>query len=289
MAVVGLLAALTVPLDSPSPVSPVPHTAAGDPVVGADCSVNPDDPKCHFSIDGEPSGTPSKGPKAASHGAANVEVCQDVPLMIPTTQHVVQVGDGSGSQGAVQRECTVNGQWVDSTLVFYPTDPSPATAHQLAQRAYQALVMPRPDVAMSPGLDVPQLTGLPVWLWLRPGSWAAKSVTLSADGVTVTATATPQRVLWSMGDGTTVTCAGPGTPFPEHPSGDGTTVSPTCGHTFHRTSAAEPGGAFHVTATIVWRVDWTGFGPGGTFPDIESSVGFPVRVIEAAALVTNSH
>jgi len=193
-----------------------------------------------------------------------------------------------GPLEAYQEQCTQGGKIVSSKLVFYP-QPSPASAQALAQKAYKTLDMPKPDVMMSPAETVPQLTGLPVWLWLKSGSWVPKSSTVSAGGITITATAAPQRVVWSMGDGATVTCAGPGTPFPGHPGGDGVAPSPTCGHTFRRTTAAEPGGAFHVTATIVWRVDWTGFGPGGTFPDVESSVGFPVRVIEAAALVTNSH
>lgn len=292
MIVVGLLAAVATQSGQPSPAPPAPHAPiVGDAFVGADCSTNPDAPECHFSIDGRSSTKSTSVLKAVPANASNVRTCQDVTLFIPLVQHIVTVGDPSVPERMTQQECTVNGRLVDTSLVFSPTDPvaSPVSAQQLAQHAYQALVMPRPDVDMSPGMDVPQLAGLPVWLWLKPGSWSPKSVTLTANGVTVTATATPRQVVWSMGDGTTETCAGPGTPFPGHPAGDGTAPSPTCGHTYRRTSATEPGGAFRVTTTIVWRVDWTGFGPGGTFPDVQSSVGFSVRVIEAAALVTNSH
>ncbi|MEY9855092.1 hypothetical protein ABH935_000691 [Catenulispora sp. GAS73] len=290
--IVGLVAAVAAPSGSPSPAPPAVHApAVGDWVVGADCSTNPDAPECHFSIDGM---SPTKLASISKAGPANtsdVRVCQEVPVFIPLVQHVVTVGDPSVAGRMTQQECTVNGRMVDSSLVFTPTDSAarPVSAQQLAQHAYQALVMPQPDVGMSPKADVPQLAGLPVWLWLKPGSWSSKSVTLTAGGVTVTATATPRQVVWSMGDGTTEICAGPGTPFPEHSTGDGTAPSPTCGHAYRRTSATEPGGAFHVTTTVAWRVDWTGFGPGGTFPDVESSTGFPVRVIEAAALVTNSH
>jgi hypothetical protein len=288
-AAVSLLAALTAPAVPPSPTPPTLHPSAiGSALVGADCSANPNAPECHFSIDGEPADVSAGSRKPATSTAATGRVCHDVPVFTPATKDTGQAGDGTGANGLKRRDCSVNGLFVDSTLIFYRTDPSALDAQQLAQRAEQALVMPRPAVEMSPEPDVAQLTGLPVWLWLEPGAWAPKSVTLSANGVTVTATATPQRVVWNMGDGSTVTCAGAGTPFPEHSSGDAMAPSPTCGHTFHRTSEMEPGGAFHVTATVVWRVDWTGFGPGGTFPDLESSVGFPVRVIEAAALVTNS-
>lgn len=222
----------------------------------------------------------------------NAPVCQDVAVpdhfdKLPS--QVVSQADPSytGPLDAYEEQCVQDGRIISLKLIFYPV-PSSTSAQDLAEKAYKTLVMPIPQVVMSPAANVPQLTGLPVWMWLEPGSWAPISSTVSAGPVTITATATPQRVLWTMGDGSTVTCAGPGTPFPEHPNSDGTTPSPTCGHTFHRTSEVEPGGAFHATATIVWRVDWTGFGPGGTFPDVESSIGFPVRVIEAAALVTNS-
>ena len=290
MVIVGLLAAMSAPAGLPSPVPPAPHEPTRiDAFVGANCSTNPDAPECDFSIDGGSSTKRASASKAVSAGRSNVRVCQDVPIFIPLVQHVVTVGDPSKAGRVTQQECWVNGRLVDN-LVFSSEDPSApvVSAQQLAQHAYQALVMPRPDVGMSPRAGVPQLAGLPVWLWLKSGSWSTKSVTLTASGMTVTATATPRQVVWSIGDGATEICTGPGTPFPEHPNADGTAPSPTCGHTYRRTSATEPGGAFHATTTIVWRVDWTGPGPGGTFPDVKSSTGFPVRVIEAAALVTNS-
>jgi hypothetical protein len=70
---------------------------------------------------------------------------------------------------------------------------------------------------------------------------------------------------------------------------DGLVPSPDCGHTYWRTSADQPGGVFDVTATITWRVVWTGLGSGGTFPNLTTTTHIPVRVVEAAALVTSSH
>ena len=242
-----------------------------------------------YAQDTAPAEVPRPAPASTSTDP-NAPICQDFPFSSGRLPgDVVNLADPSysGPLYAYQEQCTQGGKLISSRTVFYPV-PSPASAQALAENAYKALDMPKPQVGMSPAADVPQLTGLPVWLWLAPDSWMPKSLTVSAGGITIKTTATPQRVVWSLGDGSTVKCSGPGTPYPDHPSGDGTAQSPTCGHTFHRTSAIEPGGAFHATATIVWRVDWTGFGPGGTFPDLESSTGFPVRVIEAAALVTNS-
>jgi hypothetical protein len=69
------------------------------------------------------------------------------------------------------------------------------------------------------------------------------------------------RIDWDLGDGNSVTCQTPGTPWtPSH----GLEPSPDCGHTYLRESGALPGGAFRVTATSYWVVEWEGAGQTGT-------------------------
>ncbi|GHJ97725.1 hypothetical protein SNE510_72440 [Streptomyces sp. NE5-10] len=77
------------------------------------------------------------------------------------------------------------------------------------------------------------LIGMPMWLWATPtpSTFGPVSASASAGAVTVTATAKVTSVRWVMGDGTTVTCAGPGTPYK---TGYGATDSPTCGHRYTR-------------------------------------------------------
>ena len=77
-------------------------------------------------------------------------------------------------------------------------------------------------------------------------------------GGSVTATATPVSVTWRPGDGSTVTCHGAGTPYTS--ADDPAAPSPDCGHTYTRSSAGQPGGAFTATATITWDVAWQGAG-----------------------------
>ena len=60
-----------------------------------------------------------------------------------------------------------------------------------------------------------------------------------------------------MGDGSTVTCTGPGTPYA---ASYGKQSSPTCGHTYTRQ------GAYTVRATTYWVVTWAGIGQTGTIP-----------------------
>ena len=60
-----------------------------------------------------------------------------------------------------------------------------------------------------------------------------------------------------MGDGSTVVCRKPGTPYADR---FGKRSSPDCGHTFTRQ------GAYTVRATSYWVVTWAGIGQTGTIP-----------------------
>lgn len=157
--------------------------------------------------------------------------------------------------------------------------PSP---EELAGEARARLRLPSPVLASSPAGT--QLVRLPTWLWLDRVMWGPKSATASVPGVSVTATATPVSVSWSMGDGNTVTCTGPGTPFPVH--GDPQTASPDCGHTYLRSSASAPDESFPATATVSWRITWSGAGASGAFPDMTTTASASFRVAEAQAVGT---
>jgi hypothetical protein len=95
----------------------------------------------------------------------------------------------------------------------------------------------------------------------------------------VTATAQVTSIHWTMGDGTTVTCTGSGTPYRGSQS---MADSPDCGHRYTHTSSGQPGERFALTATSTWTVDWEAAGGGadsGQFTEFRTStVG--VRVAE---------
>lgn len=154
--------------------------------------------------------------------------------------------------------------------------PSPA---ELAEQAHSQLRLPAPRILASPRNE--QLVGLPTWLWLERVSWGEVSATAAVPGVSVTAVAHPRSVSWSMGDGTNLTCAGPGTPFPVGADPKG--ASPDCGYTYHWTSAGQPNLAYPVTATVHWTVTWSGAGQTGVFPDMTttSATAFPVAESQA--------
>jgi hypothetical protein len=127
------------------------------------------------------------------------------------------------------------------------------------------------------------LVGLPVWLWLQgAAAWQPVSATASVPGLSVTATATPTEVVWDMGDGTTVTCSSAGVAYT--PSAGGS-MSPECGHRYEQPSSAQPGGAYTVTATTTWRIDWSGGGAAGQLSQNRSS-SVQARIGELQVLVS---
>ncbi len=155
--------------------------------------------------------------------------------------------------------------------------PSPA---QLAQVARDQLRLPSPRIEASPVGE--QLVYLPTWLWLGREAWGAVSATASVPGVSVTAVARPESVVWSMGDGSTVTCTGPGTPYSS--SADPESPSPDCGYTYRTSSAGVPGEAYAVSATVEWTVSWSGAGQSGVFPGLATTSTANFRVAESQAL-----
>lgn len=161
-----------------------------------------------------------------------------------------------------------------------PALPSPA---QLAAEAVQQLGLAGPDIQTSPPAGTEQLVGLPTWLWtpVTATTWGTHSATAAVPGESVTATATAERIVWDLGDGATVTCAGPGTPY--QPGMDPHAASPTCGYTYTSSSAGQPDEAYPVMATTTWSVTWVGAGAQGQLT-VQRSSRTTLRVVEAQAV-----
>jgi hypothetical protein len=168
--------------------------------------------------------------------------------------------------------------------VAAPVLPNPAV---LAQQAVSQLTLPGFQIDASPATSADQLVGLPTWLWLDQAGWQPTTATAAVPGESVTATATPTSVTWNFGDGTSLTCQGPGTPYsagnsPQQPS-------PTCGHTYTTTSANQPNAAFTVTATVSWTVTWAGGGQAGNVPGLQNTATTNLRVADVQSLNTAFH
>jgi hypothetical protein len=156
--------------------------------------------------------------------------------------------------------------------------PSP---EMLGRQARARLDLPEVVIRLNPPAD--QLVNLPVWLTLDRTSWTVQSATASVPGVSVTATARPVRASWSMGDGGSVVCDGPGTAW--GPGTDPAAASPDCGYTYRRSSAGAAGGRFAVSVAVTWVVTWAGAGQTGTIPGLTTMGTVWVAVQESQAVI----
>lgn len=169
------------------------------------------------------------------------------------------------------------GEVVVERLFRYQPRVSVITPAELAQRATDELAIRYPEPRTSPSIAINQLVGIDTWLWVDPSAWQPITATAAIPGLSVSATATPRRVTWEMGDGTTVTCEGPGTPYDDsRPEADQAT---DCSHTY------QDRGAYTASVTITWAVRWSASdGGAGTLADVARTTQFPMNVAERQAV-----
>ncbi|MDT0275505.1 ATP/GTP-binding protein [Blastococcus goldschmidtiae] len=213
-------------------------SSGGVPETGGDAS--PQNP-CTYTV-AEPQPAPTSmfwGGRSPDDGAMYVQVCPRV--------------DGSG---------------LTTMLVFVANGTAPPAPpvdpRVLAEQAIASLVMRAPEIRMAPPPgSTSGLVGLPVWMWTERGEafLGPTRQSVSAGGVTVAAVGRVGRIVWDMGDGTTVVC-GAGTPY--SPGAEG--PSPDCGHVYAEASSRHVpgGGPWPVTATSTWTVTWSGGGLSGS-------------------------
>lgn len=159
-----------------------------------------------------------------------------------------------------------------------------ATPARLADTAVSRLPLRPAAIGMAPTPGSVGVVGAPVWLWtaVSPQTWGPISATASVPGLSVTAVANATSLVWDMGDGTTVSCSSPGTPY--H-AAYGFQPSPDCGYMYKRTSADQPGHAYRVTVTTTWRITWSGGGQSGVLTQTRST-GLDVQIGELQVLIT---
>jgi hypothetical protein len=192
--------------------------------------------------------------------------CTSGPIELLGVQELLGVGGPQPGYWAIT-ECTGPGApppsrpfWVTEPSPTPPSAatpaPSPAT---VAQQAAKTLHLASPTIEMAPPENTEQLVGVQAWLWVNPAEWQPESVSATVDGVTASATATPEEVIWNMGDGHSVTCHGPGTPY-EASNSNATT---DCSYTWMTPSTSQPSSTYRVTATIEFAVAWNAAGAAG--------------------------
>lgn len=221
--------------------------------------------------------------------------CTSGPIQILGIQEALGVGGPEPGYWAIT-ECTGPGAPPPSQPFWVATIPDPTPPYTAATapapatvgaEAAKTLQLSSPTIEMAPPENTEQIVGIQVWLWVSAAAWQPETVTATIDGVTASATATPEEVVWDMGDGHAVTCDSPGTAYdPSDPS-----ATTDCSYTWETPSASQPSGTYAVTATIEFAVAWSAAGAagGGNLGVVPGATATAqVRVGESEALNTSA-
>jgi hypothetical protein len=252
----------------------LPGTAveAADGVGGIACTQHPDSAEC--DVNARTHGDPTSPTSTQSASGSGDERACRLRRLDPQPPPPADTEAGAW----YTRDCPANTGMAQSEAIWLDARE---TAEQLALQARSRLRLPAPVIRLNPAGD--QLVRLPTWLSLAGSSWTEQAATASVPGISVTATASPARATWRMGDGSTVACAGPGTPW-RHGINP-TAPSPDCGHRYVRSSASAPAGTYLVTVTVAWQVTWASPGASGQMPELTATAAKRARVVESQALI----
>ncbi|MBD0741657.1 hypothetical protein BG418_09180 [Streptomyces sp. CBMA152] len=154
----------------------------------------------------------------------------------------------------------------------------------VVERAVKQLVLPRPVIRTSPDADFVQVVHVPTWMWVDRSTWDPVTASAEVEGLKVTATARPQKAVWSMGEGGSAVCRGSGTPYSA--AYDAKAASPDCGYTYQHASIGMPGRAFTVSVRVTWDVEWHGGGQAGVVPGLVMAASRQLTVDEVQAVIT---
>ena len=231
---------------------------------------------------------PSSAPTGGGGGKGGLppQKCRVTKLAPqPPANSALWEGHKPSDGGAVYtRMCHFGPRGIGAIEPFWAAKPPAAQAvdpEALAREAVDRMRLTGPDI-QSPRPGRTYLVGMPLWMHVAqsPTTFGPNSSSATAGAVTVTARAKVKSIRWAMGDGTSVTCQGPGASYR---AAYGQRPSPDCGHVYARTSAGHRGNTTTVTATATWQITWNGDGQQGAFTQTRTSQ-VPVSVGELQAL-----
>jgi len=194
---------------------------------------------------------------------------------------------------SLQTQHSATGRWlerwcpgigaVDVNGFFVVPEGGLVDPYQLALDALASVQITPPAMRTSPSENGRLYVQVPTWLWLDSTWWQTYEATANTGRVWSTVRATPVATTWELGDGQSVSCRGPGTPWRRGLSEDAS----SCTHTYRSSSASRPGGTFSLEATVTLEVSWTSnVTGGGTLPAITRSSTLAVEVGEIQAIGT---
>ena len=148
-----------------------------------------------------------------------------------------------------------------------PPSPPPAVP-AVASQALGNAGLVNPTIVLNP--VGPQVTNFQSWLAISPADWHPVTATADDGGVDVTVIASPTAVDWNLGNGASLSCAGPGVLYdPSKPDNEQSTY---CSYTWPP-PYDQPGGTYNVTATIEYQVTTNVTGAANTTPNLGTHFG----------------
>lgn len=259
-----------------------PATALADGGYGnVDCSANPSAPECDITV-GIPGAPGNGGDGNGGGGNGSGSGGEESNCHYERLEPQAPPPAGAGAGGWYQQICDLGNGSSVSPAMWLATGQV-ADPQALGQEAVSRLRLPAPAIRTNPDSAIGVLVQVPVWLWVDRATWGVRRATASVPGMSVTATATPIRVVWSPGDGTPdVVCEGPGTQWR---AGTDPRTASSCGHTYRSSSASAPGSRFTLRATVTWSVTWAGGGQSGTVPPLTTTSSVALPVAQSQAIV----
>lgn len=210
----------------------------------------------------------------------------------PTDGNPAWAGRTEGAIYSCGADVSMAGISIGSWPVWLPGPPvAGPNPYDLAMDAISAMSLRLGSIQTTPprGTD-PSLVGLPIWFWIEnPGPSTTGPITTSASsgGVTVTATATLDRVEYELKTTRrilTTTCSGAAAAGTPYFSGAGAQNSPTCGFTAEQNDLTGTG---TLTASAFWTVQWNGGGQGGVITLPAMTRSYPFEITELQVIRTN--
>ena len=277
---------LTAVVTAAAVVALVPNAASAEtwppPGDGGGAYVDPDGDPTATAGDSANSG----GGGESGGGGANDDACVWRVVIVDDFEFPVYEVDNTRMYSAtgrwLERWCPDTGA-VAIDGYFLTPEGGLVDPNQLAVDALESVGIEPPAIRTSPSENGRLYVQIPTWLWLEPSWWQTYEATADAGRVWSTVRATPVATTWSLGDGQSVSCLGPGTAWRQGLPEDAT----DCAHTYRTSSAATPGGKFHLEATVTFEISWTSnAADGGTLPAITRTSTRDVEVGEIQAIGT---
>lgn len=200
-------------------------------------------------------GTPQTSPSSAPK-------CRYAQLTVEdylALEEHMQIGTIPAGARMYRVRCQHNGDtWRIRWYVPDDGEPGDGGFADLLQDAIDRLAPPMPVIQTAPPVTTRHLVGIPTWLAVTPGSWAAPTMTVTAGQAQATVHLQPLQVTFEIGDGTQRVCDGYGSRFDVRVVHSAQHA--TCAHTFQylpRQISGNPHDvAFALDARVTYRATY---------------------------------